>query len=209
MRCELVSLLSQDLESGLFCCQVPKRLLAMCLEFTALELWFLVCPFVFCRALVQGLVVSQVRAGRDAVGTPGLLLHFGSFLRSSGVPTDTSKTLQAVFPGTLWTIWASSACSHGCCHVHIDFCAFSQLHPPLCHTKHRVLLAVSCDGTWYLRMERTPAGFLLFVLTCRAVQAEGWLLPASASGNWFNEHHVQRAHCAWSGDVTGVCTEQV
>lgn len=55
MRCELVSLLSQDLESGLFCCQVPKRLLAMCLEFTALELWFLVCPFVFCRALVQGI----------------------------------------------------------------------------------------------------------------------------------------------------------
>lgn len=40
MRCELVSLLSQDLESGLFCCQVPKRLLAMCLEFTALKLWF-------------------------------------------------------------------------------------------------------------------------------------------------------------------------
>lgn len=39
MRCELVSLLSQDLESGLFCCQVPKRLLAMCLEFTSLELW--------------------------------------------------------------------------------------------------------------------------------------------------------------------------
>lgn len=55
MRCELVSLLSQDLESGLFCCQVPKRLLAMCLEFTSLELWvFLVYPFVFCQALVQG-----------------------------------------------------------------------------------------------------------------------------------------------------------
>lgn len=54
MRCELVSLLSQDLESGLFCCQVPKRLLAMCLEFTSLELWvFLVYPFVFCQALVQ------------------------------------------------------------------------------------------------------------------------------------------------------------
>lgn len=55
MRCELVSLLSQDLESGLFCCQVPKRLLAMCLEFTSLELWdFFGVSFVFCQALVQG-----------------------------------------------------------------------------------------------------------------------------------------------------------
>lgn len=38
VRWELIALLSQDLESGLFCCQVPERLVAVCLELTFVEL---------------------------------------------------------------------------------------------------------------------------------------------------------------------------
>lgn len=140
----------------------------------------------FVRLWCRGQVVSQMRGGGDAASAPGMLWLFGSFLRSSGqdiMSPDMSKTLQSVLPGTLWTVGASSAHS-----VHWFLCVFSAPSSSVPHdVLWHVLLAVSCDGTWYLRLERRGDANRVPSLPAHLQSSVGrrMAFSPSASGSWF------------------------
>lgn len=106
---------------------------------------FLVYPFVFCQALVQGTggFTDGSREGCSQCAWDAVAFWvLPEELRAGHNVHRHEQNTVICASGTLWTVWASSAHCHGCCHVHIDFCAFSQLPPPLCHRKCR---DVSCS----------------------------------------------------------------
>lgn len=188
MRCELVSLLSQDLESGLFCCQVPKRLLAMCLEFTSLELWDFF-GVSFCVLSGSGAGDWWFHRWEPGGMQPVRLGCCGILGPSRGAqgrtqcPQTRAKHCNLCFWDTLDCLGFLCPLSWllPCAHWFLCFFSAPSSSVPQ-EVPWRVLLTVSCDGTWRLRMERTREASRVPSLPAhlQSCVAAGWLLPA-----WF------------------------
>lgn len=196
MRCEFVLLLSQDLESGLLCCQVPECLLAMCLEFAVLELLFFWCiPVCFLRFSSRGQVASQMEAGNDAASYWGweafafwvlreLRAGRGIYPHEQNIVVSASRdTLNfSVFLCLLSWLLVCSALILG------HFLGRMEIWVLLCPTWSDLPAghgaAVGCGGTGELRA-KMPTVFLLLQLGCWALWAKRWLSLQTPA---FNEH---------------------
>lgn len=203
MRCELVSLLSQDLESGLFCCHVPKRLLAMCLEFTALELWvFLVYPFVFCQTLVQGSGCvtdeswegcSQCSWDAAAFWVPPEELRNVHWHQQNTVISASWDYL-----GFLYLLSWLLPCAHW------FLCFFSAPSSSVPHEEerrmsHAVMCPAHCELWWDMVSQsgekRCQQGSFSSCSPAELCRQKDGFFQLLLQGTDFNEHNVQRAHC--------------